>query len=176
MRYYQPANFKIEELVYPDIYKWAKTNGRLELLWGRFNIGILETAQLLREHYGVPIVINNWHVGGSFSLSGLRPVPVFLPDGGYLEGSKPSVGASLSVHQMGGALDMKFKGISAEQVREDMRSVGAFEEGAFENPEFLKSPFRYIRRVEWLQNGKPISWFHADTSNTDYDHVYIVNV
>ena len=91
-------NFHIKELVHPDIY------GK----WGDASINFLschapKMLQRIRDHLGQPITINNWHVGGGYQNSGLR-----LPRG--------DVGASLSAHRFGCAFDLKFAGISTDEV------------------------------------------------------------
>ena len=60
--------FSIKELVSKQVYdKYG------ELAWSFFSIEILETLLVLREDiFKCPIIINNWHIGGSFQQRGLR--------------------------------------------------------------------------------------------------------
>lgn len=95
---YIPKHFKIQELVTPSIYK-VLGNRSLIVMDAR----ILYTADILREHFGKSITINNWHKSGNFSQRGFR--------------DSSSVGATYSQHRYGRALDMDIKGVTAEEAR-----------------------------------------------------------
>lgn len=133
---YQPQHFRIEELVPPDMHtRWRHAPQRLLML---FDIAALQTLDALRRRYG-PIIINNWHAGGAFSLSGWRPW-------------NSTEGAALSQHKMGRAFDCKFLRVTADEVREEL----------------MRTPhapvFSAIRRIEAFEG---MSWFHFDTGNHD---------
>lgn len=60
--------FDIRELVSKDVY-----NYRRELAWSEFDTRLLETLLALRvDILKVPMVINNWKSGGSYSQRGFR--------------------------------------------------------------------------------------------------------
>lgn len=100
--YYQCTHFSIKELV--DKQTFAALG---DSAWMLFRPEILITADRVREYFGKPIIINNWHMGGNLSLCGFRP-----PDSG--------VGAKYSQHRLANAVDMHFDGLAAEEVRAEM--------------------------------------------------------
>lgn len=85
-----PANFIIQELVPPEIYR-----SRGARAWELLCPYALRTLQTLRDVFG-PTTVNNWHVGGQYQESGLR-------------GFATSTGAALSQHKFGRAFDCKFR-------------------------------------------------------------------
>ena len=100
MKQYIPRYFQWHELVPSAEYKkyW------LELIDDR----LLMTLDAIRGHYKRPVTVNNWHSGGEFSLRGLRPM-------------NSTTGAKFSQHKFGRAADFDVAGVSAEQVRNDIR-------------------------------------------------------
>lgn len=59
--------FSIQELVSPVVYnKWGQQ------AWMFFDEEILRELDYIREQLGAPIIINNWHKGGSLKQCGLR--------------------------------------------------------------------------------------------------------
>ena len=123
MKQYIPKYFQWHELVPNAIYKdyW------LILMDTR----LLMTIDAMRMHYNRPITINNWIDGGNFRYRGFRPFDC-------------NVGAKFSQHKFGRAVDLDVSGISAEQVRNDIRS-GLFPE---------------ITCIE-----KDVNWVHIDVRN-----------
>lgn len=111
-----------------------------------FDINALRTIDRLRSHFG-PLTINDWMWGGDFQESGFREWDT-------------ETGATLSQHKFGRAFDCKFKNVTAEEVREDMRK-----HNMFQAPQAIMKarPSRYahIRRIESF---KRMSWFHFDTA------------
>lgn len=87
---YRPRDFKLEELVPPDIH-----SARGERAWELLDTYALLTLQTLRDKLG-PITVNNWHVGGQYRESGLRSLIT-------------KTGATLSQHRFGRAFDCKLK-------------------------------------------------------------------
>lgn len=79
--------FCIQELVSP-----ARFKARGDLAWRDLRLEVIQGLTRLREDFGCPITVNNWHMGGSRVNSGLR-------DGGA------EVGATFSAHLIGAALD-----------------------------------------------------------------------
>jgi hypothetical protein len=93
-------HFKIYELV--D----EKTFDRHGLrAWEFFNPQALRALDNLREFFGAPVTVNNYHTGGPFQFRGLRP-------------RSCDVGADFSQHRLGNAFDCDIKGVPAEQARQ----------------------------------------------------------
>lgn len=120
---YSPKYFKWHELMPSKEYEpyW------LILMDER----ILRTLDAIRTHYNRPVTVNNWHSGGSFRNRGFRPMI-------------GTVGAKYSQHRFGRAVDFDVHGISAEQVRNDIRS------GLFPD----------VTCIE-----KDVNWVHIDVRN-----------
>ena len=156
---YIPKYFKVHELVHPDEYKaYASTPHRL---WWAFDNRLLWTADQLREKYG-SIVINNWYKanGNGYTVS----------DGSYkscgLRSMADKVGAALSQHRFGRALDLHFTKITAQAVIGEMDKMGLFKSGSWRaDPDPVFDPFRYITVIERTANGVPCTWLHIDTRN-----------
>ena len=64
---YKCIYFPIKELVSPIIYERWK-----EQAWMFFDEDVLQELDYIRETFGAPIIINNWHKGGSLKQCGLR--------------------------------------------------------------------------------------------------------
>ena len=97
MRTYRPKHFGLRELVGPDLYM-----ARGEAAWELLDPRGLAVLDALRDKWG-PVTVNDWHVGGGFSQSGLRD-PV------------TGIGARLSQHKSGRAFDCKFKDTTPQAV------------------------------------------------------------
>ena len=134
--YYQSKHFKVCELVPKSLYD---VEGELSILV--MDERILWTIDALRDKFGVPITVNNWSSGGSFSQRGFR--------------NDTNVGAPLSQHRYGRACDFDIQGVTAEQFR---AMVKAGE---------LAAELQFITRIEETNAGKPISWVHVDCANYD---------
>ena len=109
---------------------------------------IITLAQFIRERLGKPCTINNWHGGGKFQYSGFRP-------------PKCTVGASLSQHRFGRAIDLKVKGMTADEVRSHI-----------EEHWFLYHKATALSTIE-DGNDAP-SWCHIDIRTTGMDELKIV--
>ena len=96
-------NFVIQEFVPEDIYDVFGDRS----IWFVDPI-IIKVAQFFRDRYNVPIIINDWHIGGKRNLSGFRPPYVKL-------------GAKLSQHRMGRAVDLKWEGLDPDKVRQNIK-------------------------------------------------------
>ena len=137
MNQYKCDYFKIQELVDPDTYK-----ARGQKAWELFSPELLIAIDGLRVMFG-PAIINDWKFGGRFKWSGFRSPAC-------------RIGAKLSQHRFGRACDMKFKNVSAKEVRKHIRSDPAYYIGlgitCIEN------------KVSWLhvsvQNCEPIKWIN----------------
>lgn len=122
MKYYEPRHFEPYEYVPPEIYDELGDNSIL-LIDDR----VLRTDDAIRAHFGVRVLINTWHWGGTHKFSGWRPAN--CPEG-----------SRWSQHKWGRASDKRLVGIDAETARH----------------EILKNPktFPHIRAMEdgvaWL--------------------------
>lgn len=136
----KPKNFILQELVAPELYK-----ARGERAWELLDPRALVTLQQLRDTFG-PCTVNNWHVGGSYTESGLRAF-----------GS--TTGAAYSQHKFGRAFDCKFKNVTPAEVS---RYVLA-----------RASAFPYITVIENVAYTP--TWFHFDTRFHERTGIWIVN-
>lgn len=96
-------HFDLREFVPPEIHSIYGDNS----IWflDREMVGL---AEQLRIDLNAPITINNWHTGGKYKNSGYRS-----PD--------CPEGKELSDHKRMIALDIKVRGMTAEQVRQHLR-------------------------------------------------------
>jgi hypothetical protein len=136
---YIPRHFTLQEVLPPEIYKapYQAVGGKL---WLMFDQRILIAADQVRERYG-KMICNTWHGGGRFRYRGYRPADC-------------GVGSRLSQHRFGRAIDLAPVGLSAEEIRADLK----------------KHPIPGITRIE---NGT--SWLHIDCANIVYDGIYFFN-
>jgi hypothetical protein len=118
MKFYKPVHFGVEEFLPPDLYNQYGERGLYQLMDPR----ILYTMDALRDHFGVPITVNNYHSGGQFQQRGFR--------------NALGTGAELSQHRYGRACDFDIKGMYAEEFR---KKAAARE---------LAEPLKYITRIE----------------------------
>lgn len=128
--FYKCRNFKIEELVDKSTYEKFG-----EQAWQFFNPSILVSVDGVRDYFGKPITVNNWKAGGPFEFRGLRPLTC-------------QIGAPYGLHRFGGAVDYDVKGLSAEEVRQEI----------LKNPNHEK--FKLINCLEGN-----VSWVHMDVRN-----------
>ncbi|MBF0409406.1 MAG: hypothetical protein HQM10_18850, partial [Candidatus Riflebacteria bacterium] len=103
------------------------------------------SCERLRERYGV-CKINDWIFGGHFKASGFRE-------------DECRIGAELSQHRFGRAADLKFEGVTPEEIRKDMRKKASM------NPDM--TTFQLITCVE---DGTD-TWLHIDVRNHDYNGI-----
>jgi len=147
---YKPNHYGIYELVPPEIYSvygesslwWvdARQAWTADAIWERFNSASkLERWPVSGEKRR--IWINNWRWGGPRKYSGFRP-----PD--------CSEGSPLSQHRCSRATDMIIEGITAEEVREDIRT------------HLSVSAYQFITAVEL-----DVDWLHTDCRNTGSDQI-----
>ena len=122
--------FTWEELVPPEIFRAPPATGFAIL----FDPRMLMTLIRLREKYNKAITCNNWKRGGQFRYRVLRPFSV-----------RPAGGAAYSQHYFGRACDLDISGMTAEQIRQEMKN----------NP---KDPaWEFITVVE-----DKVNWLHFD--------------
>jgi len=133
-------HFQLFEIVDPETYR-----SKGEAAWDLFNPEALMALDNLREFFGVPITINNWHIGGPFSLRGYR-----TPE------RAAELGASHSQHALGNAFDCDIHGLTADQARN----------GIIENKD---NPL--LQKIMRLEDG--VSWVHFDLMSVpDRIHVF----
>jgi hypothetical protein len=88
---------------------------------------LLITADDIREHFGVPVTINDYLSGGDREFRGFRPA--------YC-----TVGADASEHRLGGAFDCDIRGVPAAEARKEITAN--------------RNKFPYLTRMEnnvdWL--------------------------
>jgi len=139
-------HFKIHELVPPVIYQQ-----RGEKAWELIDVNLIKLIDALREEFG-QATINDYLYGGSRMWSGLRTA------------DSPDYSVT-SQHSFGRAVDMKFKNVSAEAVRQAM----------LKDPSKWVAIYPYIS-LEHLKDGKPISWLHIDVRNNSEPGIRLFNV
>ncbi len=100
------TNFIIEEFVTPELYKTImKTTNPKEEFYKYVDKRIVDIVQFVRTKSGKVVVINNWHKGGTYSLRGWRP-------------KNCKIGAKLSMHKTGKAVDFDIVGMTDDEVKE----------------------------------------------------------
>jgi hypothetical protein len=137
---YQPKFFIVQELVSPEVYQQ-----RGERAWELLDTYLLVTLDQLREEFG-PIIVNNWHAGGTFKYSGLRPLT-----GG--------VGAEFSQHRFGRGSDDKPQAVTPQEM----------------HARILAKPekFPYLRVLEAIE-ATP-TWVHTDVRHHNRPGIWVVN-
>lgn len=145
--------FKIEEFVNKKTYQKYGQGA-----WMFICPRLLETMLVIRESIGFPITINTWHRGGRFSQRGLRT------NIGQIVRKKTLRGIMyLSAHTMGRAVDFDVSGMTANEVRDWIKSNHAL--------------LPYKIRLEHKMRGKTISWVHLDVFySVNNSKVYLFNV
>lgn len=144
MKSYRPKHFKLYELVGPDLYNEYKH--RPDYLWRKLNANVLEAADIIREFYGKPVIINNWYNGGRFKESGMR-------------NPLTTTGARFSAHKFGLALDLKLD-VPISKIHDDIRNN--------------RLPKRFYELVNVVELNTP-TWLHLAFENTGKDGILWVN-
>ncbi len=148
MEVYIPTHFCAEEVVDPWTFdEWEDPEECFELL----NPQILRAADWCREEYG-SVTINDWKWGGNFKWSGYRWDHV--ANRWY---------SPTSQHSFGCALDLKFKDMSADEVRADLKK------------RFGAKPHPYISRVESEKSPRAkdnMDWVHIDCKSMQHEFLY----
>ena len=130
--------FKIQELVSKAVYeKYGEKS------WEFIDERLIKTLDLLREHFNKPITVNNWIFGGNLHQRGLRA--------NKDEIVKSKSDYYISQHCLGKAVDLNVKGMTAQEVYEEILKN--------------KSKFPLISRIENINNTP--TWVHIDVANTD---------
>ena len=139
--YYKPKHFITQEFVDKNTYSI-----RGEDSINNIDTRMLITMDRIREYFDKPITINNWKWGGDRSWSGLR--------------TKDSKNFSqYSQHTFGRAIDFVMKGISAQEVRDEIKSHQD------------NKAFEFITRMEEFDG---MQWIHIDCKNWNReDGIYV---
>lgn len=132
---FHPEYFGLHELV--DQVSFERYGSRL---WNVFDERILRAADRLRRRYG-PLVCCDWHCGGTNHFRGWRAPGC-------------NVGALLSQHRFGRALDLIPQRCTAEEIRQDLLDA----------PDFVLGDLG-----QWLVTAfeADVSWLHIDCRNRD---------
>ncbi len=135
-------SFRLEEFVPKEIYEKYKDQS----IWFS-RPEVINLAQSIRDYFGRPMTINNWHSGGKFNERGFR-----LPDS--------KIGAKLSQHKLAGAIDFTIDGISPDEVRSSI----------------LENPKRFLDEgLTTIEDGSYTpTWTHVDVRNTGLSKILIV--
>ena len=130
--------FKIQELVSSNVYdKYG------EKAWEFIDTKLIKTLDLLREHFGKPITVNNWCFGGNLHQRGLRA------NKDELVANKKDY--YISQHCLGKAVDFNVKGLSVQEVYDEILKN--------------KDKFYLISRIENIKDTP--TWVHIDVANVD---------
>jgi hypothetical protein len=124
---FRPKHFSIEELTPKHYGDWTLLDEKL-----------LMTLDELRELFNAPMTVNNWHIGGPFSLRGWRP-------------KNASIGAPKSMHKVGKAADFDVKDLTPEQAREKIRKW-----------KLQDGKLKYLTGME-----VDVNWVHIDVRDFD---------
>lgn len=108
---------------------------------------IPDGLEVIREIVGQPVYINNWAWGGNKQYRGLRPF-------------NSSVGASMSQHKFGRAIDFNVRGVHPDEVRK-----------------ILQAHHKELRKHGWTtleHGGFAKTWIHIDMRSHGGDTFRIV--
>lgn len=130
---YKCKNFKLYELLPKEVYK-DEVQG-----WELLDDKLKKTIDVVRDILGIPLICNNWFVGGRRNLCGYRP-------------SICETGATFSAHKKGMAVDLISTNMTAHDMREKIKA----------NQD--KLPYN-IRLEKWDKNGNEIGWTHLDVKD-----------
>lgn len=136
---YRPKHFDLEELVCPEIFRARGTRA-----WELLDTYALITLDQLREAFG-PLTVNDWHWGGKFRYSGLRP-----RTGGE--------GAEYSQHRYGRAFDCKPKTTTVQAMHAAIQAT--------------PDRFPHLRVLEAIE-ATP-TWLHFDVRNHTRSGIWVV--
>lgn len=133
-------NFYLSEFIHPSFFEIKGVNP----IWF-IDPRVFSMAQALRDRFNKPVIINDWTSKGNYSLSGLRPF-------------SSRVGAPLSQHKYGRAIDPKVIGIDALDVQLDILGNWQYYQEA---------------GLTTIEDSTP-TWTHMDCRNTGSDSLFII--
>lgn len=140
MRFYQPKYFRIEELVDPQTFDDLGSRALMLL-----DPGILTALDAVRELFGKPVIVNNWHIGGSFHDRGFRPA-----------GS--TTGAPYSQHRLGRAIDFHIPGLTPDEIRLVILR--------------RQHDIQGLMHITAMEDGTP-TWVHIDSRNIPNTNIHV---
>ncbi len=143
---YFPKFFELYEFVPRSFYPKDLVLGEKIKVWWLLDDRILRAAYLLRERYG-KLVCNDWH---------WRPHTW----GNQYRGWRPSdcsVGAVMSQHKWGRALDLIPLECTVEEIRADLIAMSN------------AVPFSYITSIEMN-----VGWLHIDCRNLSNSPLHLI--
>lgn len=118
--------------------------------WQFFDENHLRTMDDIRDHFGVPITVNNWTSGGRFQQRGLR---CNLDE--LVKDKTDNGDIYLSDHCLAKAFDFDVRGYSAEMARQSI----------LDN----QDKFPYISVIEG-----DVNWIHIGFRNSPYDGIRVI--
>lgn len=138
--------FCIQELVCRHTYQKFGQNS-----WQFLDTELLYTLLVIRKSIGKPITVNNWHTGGKLTQRGLRCNICQL-----VKDKTKANSIYLSAHCNGAGVDFDILGMTAEQVRIEIKKLEVL----------LPYPIRIEEGVSWVHldiydycNGNKINTF-----------------
>lgn len=108
---------------------------------------VIELAEFYRTWFDSPVTVNNWYWGGTLQERGFR-----TPD--------TSTGAKYSQHKLGAAFDCSIRGVTADEVREEILKHSAC---------FMQAGLTTLEHAHYAP-----TWVHSDIRSTGLDHILIV--
>ena len=140
---YRCIHFNIKELVSPVVYNRWK-----EQAWMFLDESVLQDLDYIRETWGSPIIINNWHLGYNLKQCGLRS------NLDEMVKSKSNQGLLyLSAHTMGKGFDLHDKYNHNSELWEHVKKL------------IKTGKLQSFKRLE--DYSKTNGWVHVDSFNSD---------
>lgn len=135
-------HFDVREFVPPEIWNAFGENSQWFV-----RPEIVRLAEFIRNHFGKPMTINNWHTGGIFHYRGFRP-------------RSCNEGAELSQHRICGAIDFNIEGLTDDEVYD----------------EIIKNEAAFMAAGLTTLEDKTITkgWTHGDMRWTGLSHILTV--
>ncbi len=135
-------DFSLHEFVPRIIYQRYGVNARWFI-----RKEIIDLAQFYRDWFEAPLYINNWFWGGPRQNRGFRT-------------PNTRVGALYSQHKLGAAFDCNVKGMSPDDVRQEILDNSA---------EFMAAGLTTLEDPAFAP-----TWIHSDIRRTEMDEILIV--
>lgn len=135
-------HFIIKELVPKSTYNTFGENSKWFI-----KPELVKLMDFTREWFRAPIIINNWHVGGTFQYRGFRPITY-------------SGGGTYSQHRQGNAVDFNIKGLTPQQVYEEVLNY---------EYAFMFAGLTTMEDIDYTP-----TWNHFDLRYTGLDNILIV--
>lgn len=135
-------NFYFHELVPIEIYNRYGDNSRWFI-----RPEIISLAEFYRSYFDAPVTINNWYWGGDWQWRGYRT-------------PQCSVGSKYSQHRLGCAIDMNIKGITPDEIRNEIMANQDI---------FMNEGLTTLEHKDYAP-----TWVHSDIRNTGLKEILIV--